>query len=181
MNALPDSARPRGDEELLFDARLTPHRSLGARGFVVLMSAVCLVCCGASLVFYLIGAWPVVGFFGLDVALIGLAFRINYRRARMYETLRLTRGSLVVERVSHRGERRTWRFQPYWLQVLVDDRPGEAGALMLRSHGRSLSVGAFLTAEERQDLAGALRQALARARCVAQSIVPGGPCSPAPA
>jgi uncharacterized membrane protein len=169
---------PQRDEELLFDARLRPHRSLGPRGFVVLMAAVCGVSFVAGLVFFLIGAWPVVGFFGLDVALIYLAFRINYRRARMYETLRLTRRTLVVERVSHWGERRTWQLQPYWLQVLVDERPGEDGALMLRSHGRSLAVGAFLTAEERHDLARALRQALRRVRCVAQPV---GPCAPEPA
>lgn len=181
MNSTPKTRRPQSDEELLFDARLTPHRSLGPRGFVILMTAVCVISFGAGLVFYLIGAWPVVGFLGLDVALIYLAFRINFRRAKTYETLRLTRRALVVERVSHWGERRSWRFQPYWLQVLIDERPGEDGALMLRSHGRSLAVGAFLTAEERRDLASALRQALARGRCVAQSIASCAPCSPEPA
>ena len=156
-------AKPKSNE-LLFDALLTPHRSLGPRGFVILMAGVCMISFIAGLAFYLAGAWPVVGFMGLDVALIYLAFRINYRRATMYETLRLTRAGLTVERVNHWGARATWTFQPAWLQVLMDDPPAHDSQLTLRSHGRSLAIGAFLTPEERLDLAKALRDALNQAR-----------------
>ena len=150
-------------EDLFFDARLTPHRSLSPRDFLVLMGAIGAVSFGAGLGFLLIGAWPVIGFMGLDVALVYLAFRINYRDGRMYETLRLSRGNLVVERVNHGGKRNTWRFQPYWLQVLIDDPPCHDSPLTLRSHGRSLSIGRFLTPAERLDLAQALRAALEEA------------------
>ena len=146
--------------EPLFDAVLTPHRSLGPRGFVIFMSVVCAVSFGAGLVFFLIGAWPVVGFLGLDVLLIYLAFRINYRSARMYERLCLTEGGLTVERVSYHGDRKTWQFEPYWLR-LEYDRPGEHdGRLRLSSHGRSVTVGSFLSPEEREAFAGALGDAL---------------------
>ena len=74
--------------DLLFDATLTPNRSLSPRGFAILMVAVCGVGCVAGLAFFLAGAWPVMGFFGLDVALIYLAFRISFRRAAMHESLR---------------------------------------------------------------------------------------------
>ena len=151
-------------DALLFDACLRPHRSLGPRGFLVLMSAVCAISFVGGLVFFLAGAWPVVGFLGADVLLIFIAFKINYRRARMYETLRLDKEALRVERVQCDGSSREWRFQPFWLQVHMDDPPRHDSQLTLRSHGRSLTVGAFLTAEERLDLARALRHALAEAR-----------------
>jgi len=112
----------------------------------------------------MMGAWPVTGFFGLDVLLIYLAFRINYRRARMFETVSLTPDALTVERVNHRGRRQTWRFQPYWLRVSMDDPPQHDSALILSSHGRSLVIGAFLSPEERLDFARALRHALDRLR-----------------
>lgn len=151
-------------EKFFFDARLSPHRSLSPKGFAILMSLVCAVSFAAGLAFFLIGAWPVVGFLGLDMALVYLAFRINYRRARMYERLRLTRADLLVERVNHWGRRRSWRFQPYWLQVMIDEPPAPDSPLILRSHGRSLSIGQFLSAEERLDVARALRAALSQAR-----------------
>lgn len=160
----PQESAGQGDEEVFFDALLTPHRSLRPQGFIVLMAAVCLISFVAGLFFFLVGAWPVVGFLGLDVVLIYFAFRINYRRARMHETLRLTRGDLTVRRVNHWGEEKSWRFQPTWLQVVIDDPPEHHSQLMLRSHGQSLAIGSFLSLEERVDLARALREALAESR-----------------
>ncbi len=72
-------------EPTLFSAIVTPHRSLGTLGFVVVMVAVGLVSFAAGLAFLLMGAWPVFGFFGLDVLLVYLAFRANYRAAAAYE------------------------------------------------------------------------------------------------
>ncbi len=170
---------PGPTEKLFFDARLRPHRSLSPRGFLLLMIVVAAVAFLAGLVFFLIGAWPVVGFLGLDVALVYLAFKINYRHGRMYETLRLTRGDLTVERIDHWGARKTWRFQPAWLQVLIDDPPGHDSQLVLRSHGKSLPIGGFLTPEERADLTAALRRALEQTRAPARP--PGAACAPTPA
>lgn len=160
--------------DLLFDALLLPHRSLSPRGFLLLMAGVGTVSFAAGLVFFLMGAWPVIGFLGLDVALIYLAFRINYRRACQYETVKLTRGDLTVERIGRRGEVSTWRFQPAWLRVQMDDPPRPSSQLVLRSHGRTLRIGGFLTAQERADFAAALRAALERARSACR------PCAPAP-
>ena len=156
--------RRESDEEVLFDAVLTPHRSLSPRGFLALMLAVCGVSFAAGMAFFLVGAWPVVGFLGLDVLLIYLAFKLSYRSARGYESLLLTRRDLTVCRVDPRGRERCWRFQPAWLQVEMDDPPRHESRLELRSHGRSLAIGGFLTPGERLDLAKALRQALERAR-----------------
>lgn len=148
----------------LFDALLTPHRSLGPRGFLIFMCLLSGLSFTAGLAFYLAGAWPVVGFMGLEVLLVWIAFRLNYRDARQYERLVLTPALLTVERVTHHGERREWRFQPTWLRVEMADPPEPDSPLTLASHGRRLSIGSFLSAEERLDLAKALRRALAAAR-----------------
>ena len=158
---LPDTAaQPSGGEAVLFDARLRPHRSLPPFGFALLMGAISLLSFGAGLTFYLIGAWPVVGFLGLDVLLIYIAFKVSFWRMRAFETLRLTEAMLVYERVTPAGTRRRWTFQPYWLRVEYDDPPAHGSQLRLRSHGRSVTVGAFLPPPERETLATALRQAL---------------------
>src|SRR5258706_10381726 len=87
----------------LFSALLTPHRSLNRTGFLVLMGFVCAVSFAAGLAFLLMGAWPVFGFFGLDVLVIWWAFRINFRDAKATEEIRVTSFELRVRRVSHRG------------------------------------------------------------------------------
>jgi len=155
----------RGGEEVLFDAELTPHRSLSPEGFFLLMALIGLISFAAGALFFMVGAWPVVGFLGLDLLLIYLAFRASYRSGRAYETLRLTRRDLTLKRVDSWGRAQRWQLPSTWLQILVDDTPQHQSRLTLRSHGRSLIVGSFLTPEERVDLARALRRAMAKAHC----------------
>jgi uncharacterized membrane protein len=145
---------------VLFDAILTPHRSLSASGFAILMTVVAAVNIGLGVSFMLQGAWPIFGFCGLDALLFYVMFRLNYRGARMFERIRLLPNELIVERHDARGRKESWSFQPYWLRIAMDDPPDHSSQLVLSSHGRSLTIGAFLTAGERFDLAQALQQAL---------------------
>ncbi len=162
-------AGPQASEKSLFDAVLLPYRSLSPLGFVVLMTFVCLVSFTAGIVFLLAGAWPVFGFFGLDVLLIYIAFRASYRSGRLYETVRLTRDALTVQRVFPSGEVKSWTLQPYWLKVEMDESPETRSPLRLVSHGKSLVIGSFLTPTERLELARALRAALTESRALPQS------------
>jgi uncharacterized membrane protein len=144
-----------------FDAVLYPNRSLGRFGFHLLMAAIVLVsgAIGAGVV--LAGAWPVTGFLGLDVLLLYLAFRWHYRQGRRAEFIRLAGEEVVVRRVEPSGRRREWRFDAHWARVTVDDMNNQ---LILSSHGHTLVVGAFLSPEERLEVAKALRAALAEHR-----------------
>ena len=148
------------EKPVFLDAVLQPHRSLPPRGFAVLMAVLGGLSLLAGVTCVLIGAWPVFGFFGLDVLLVYVAFRFSYRGARLREIVRLTERSLTVERISPRGERRRWQFEPYWLRVGFEDRE-EPGPVTLASHGRTLVVGSFLAPDQRRSLAAALRGALA--------------------
>ena len=148
---------------VFFDAVLHPHRSLPPQGFTLLMLVLSVVSFAAGVSFVFLGAWPIFGYFGLDVLLVYLAFRASYRSARMHEWVRLTAETLTVERVSQRGERRRWQFQPFWLRVVLEEQE-ETNRLVLASHGRELVVGGFLAPAERRSLAVALKQALGRWR-----------------
>lgn len=140
---------------------LSPHRSLGPRGFLILMLLYGGVSSFAGLYFFWLGAWPVLGFCGLDVALVYAAFRLNYRAARATEMIEIgpEELALIVRNGSGRELRRT--FNPYWLRVELIEMPGGVSELRLTSKGRSLVVGRFLSDPERRDLAVALRMAIA--------------------
>jgi uncharacterized membrane protein len=164
MSEAPEAPPPHGphqaDATLLFDAILTPHRSLPPIGFAILIGVVAAVNIGLGMSFMLRGAWPILAFCLLDVLLFYVMFRLNYRSARIYERVRLLPGELVVERHDVRGGMESWTFQPYWLRIAIDDPPRHDSQLVLRSHGRTLAIGSFLTPAERLDLAQALRRAL---------------------
>ena len=122
-------------------AVLTPHRSLSPRGFLILMSLLCTVSAATGIAFYLAGAWPVLGFLGLDVALVYLAFRLNYRAGRVYETVELSGGTLAVTHVDAAGRSRRVEFQSYWARVRLREGPDGRTALSLASHGREVRFG----------------------------------------
>lgn len=155
---------PLGSEQPLFRAVLTPHRSLGPRGFMVLMAAICIVSFVTGLFFYLLGAWPVIGFMGLDVLLIYLAFKLNFRALRLYETVDLSQDALTVTRVAPSGKAQSWSFNPYWVRLNLQQRLGRSSELSIASHGKRLVFASFLSDEERKDFASALSSALTAAR-----------------
>ena len=156
---------PELDQPELFSARLTPHRSLNRTGFLVLMTFIGAVSFVAGIAFLMMGAWPVLGFFGLDVLVIYWAFRINFRSADATEDIMLTPSELRVRRVSHRGRLIEWSFNPLWVQLEQTGDP-EFGIehLYLVSRGRRVSVGHFLGPDEKASFAKALLAALQTAK-----------------
>lgn len=151
---------PLPDPTVRFDAFLHPHRSLSVNGFYVLMAVMVTVSLVIGTVFLSMGAWPIFGFYGLDILILYLFLRRNYRNALIYEKVRLTDDSLVVEKGDLRGPPKVWQFQPYWLRITMDDPPRHESQVRLTSHGQTVIVGAFLSPEERLDFARALHRAL---------------------
>lgn len=143
-----------------FSAVLLPHRSLGRKGFIVLMAVVCGLSFFTGLAFFMLGAWPVIGFLGLDVLLIYFAFRLNYHAARIYETVDLSEEELRVTRVYPSGRADSWSFNPYWAKIELEESDTGGHKLSVRSHGRVLRFGSFLTDEEKRSFADALGTAL---------------------
>jgi uncharacterized membrane protein len=149
---------------LYFNAVLHPHRSLGPLGFYILIGFVSVVSFVAGIIFALKGAWPVMGFFGLDALGIYVAFRLSYRSARLTETVQLKSDELAIARIQPGGRTASWSFHPFWVRINVHTGPHGEGEVVLTSHGRSVALGRFLTTEEREDFADALRTAIHRLR-----------------
>ena len=152
-------------EPPLFSAVLNPHRSLGATGFLVVMLLIGGLSFIAGLVFALNGAWPVVGFLGLDVVLVYWAFKASYRSAAAYEQVTVTASELRLRKVSARGEATEWTLNPVWVR-LERETHAEFGLerLYLVSRGRRLSVASCLGPREKERFAVALAAALGEAR-----------------
>lgn len=153
------------DREPIFAARLTPYRSLGRKGFLILMVCLSIICFVAGVLFFAIGAWPVFGFFGLDVLLIYIAFKLNYRSARAYEEVILSEDRLQIIKVCAKGSVQEFSFNPFWVRLAIDREEDEGvTALTLTSHGQSLGIGGFLNPGDRETFGVALRDALKAAR-----------------
>jgi uncharacterized membrane protein len=153
------------EERPVFAATLSPHRSLGPRGFAAVMTVVCAISFTAGYVFYRIGAWPVMGFCGLDVLIVYVAFRVNYRAARAYEEVEVRPHDIRIRKVSARGRVLEYRFNPDWVRLEIERSEDEGVTrIVLFSHGRGIRVADFLNPEDRTSFADAFRAAIAAAR-----------------
>jgi uncharacterized membrane protein len=164
IHPIPQESAP-DPEATVFHATLTPHRSLSQRGLALVMAFVGLAGLAISIPFYLMGAWPVLGFVGLDVLLIYGAFRLNNAAARAHEEIVLSRLRLIVRAVSWRGQVSEWRFNPAWSRIEREEHP-EFGTERLEvvEGRRRAEVARALGRSERANFADAFQRALAEAK-----------------
>ncbi len=160
MNRDNNNGNPEADtgaDARIFAAVITPHRSLGSKGFLIFMLAIGGLSFACGVTFVLMGAWPVFGFFGLDVLLVYWAFRANFRAARAYEEVTVTASELTLRKVSHRGAMREWKLNPLWVRLerIVHEEFG-IERLFLVSQGRKLPIAATLSPDEKESFARAL-------------------------
>ncbi len=145
---------------------LWPYRSLSAKGFVLFIGiTACLLLIpllallGTSLL------WGILPFVVAAVGGVWWAFSRNYRDAALTETLTLTRDRIAILRRAPDGREQGWQANPYWVSVnLYPSKGPVADYLTLKGDGREVELGAFLTPEERRQLADDLRDRLARLR-----------------
>jgi uncharacterized membrane protein len=155
-----------GEPVIEFSAVLKPHRSLSHRGFLILMSIIAAVGFATGVLFLALGAWPVVGFLGLDVLIVYWAFRRNFADAEAREVVEVTPHEVILYRLRPGKPVTERRFPRAWVRIELDEDEDREliGALALTFRGRRTEFGSFLPPEERQSLAAALRTALARPR-----------------
>lgn len=152
-------------DEPFFKALLLPHRSLGRTGFMILMGALMFGWIVTGIIFLSYGAWPIFGFFGLDVLGLYIAFRLNYRAARAREEVSVSRTSLDILKTAPSGKSERYHFNPFWARFAVS-RHNEIGitGMAVVSREKSVPIGSFLNPDDRESFAKAFSRALATAR-----------------
>lgn len=144
------------------DLKLFPQRSLKPEHFSKLLLVLITICTLSSIRFWIVGAWPVVLFLGLDVLALWFAFFLNYRRGRMFESVQLSDTDLIVGKTDAAGRFTSMRFEPYWAKVSVQAVGGDTNILTISHHDKCIELGSFLVPHERREVADAIRNAIER-------------------
>lgn len=159
----PDS----GGDKLYLDAHIRPNRSLPNIGFYALMAGLIAISFTAGIAFILIGAWPVFGFFGLDVLLVWICFRLNYRDGKRLEIVQVSERDIRVLRRGPSGLTSLYTLPAGWTRVDLHNEDEPDSQLCLTAMGKTLIIGSWLSGHERAELAGVVRDALDKARTFA--------------
>lgn len=149
----------------LFAATLTPHRSLSPRGKRVVIGLVAALALVPGFIFYIAGAWPVVGFMGLDVVAIWIALTVSMRGGKAYEVVTLWPGALELKKVDAKGTEEVMSFSPFNVRFVIDrDFNERVTGLWVKEHERRIAIGAFLSPDDKQSFSKAFGTALRKAR-----------------
>ena len=137
---------------------LAPHCSLSPRGAWLFFSLLGFVTLGISIVFTVLGFWPVLPFAGAEVLLLGWALKSSMARRLEHEIIDVSDTDVVIE--YSRGVPQRVVFPRHWSRVKIrrPKSPLHRSQLVIESQGRAYEVGKFLTEEERHQLAARLGQ-----------------------
>jgi len=149
---------------IYLDAVLEPPRSLSPRGFNRVMMVLGAFSVLVSLAFLAAGAWPVVGFLGLEILVLWLVFRFSFRAQRARTYVRVTAEAVDVRKVDGWGRERRASLAAHFARVEFDRAADGPNALRLAASRRAYVVGEFLTPRERETFARRLAQAISDAR-----------------
>ena len=146
-------------EKASYSIMLHPHRSLSPKGFTIFMICIAAVSFAAGLVFLMLGAWPVFGFFGLDVLLIYIAFKLNFKSGRRCEIVEIRGDEVRIRHIAPDGQEKTHAFQAYWARPFF-----QKDRLFIGCRGEQAEIGEFLIEDEKEEVKGELDAALYRFR-----------------
>jgi uncharacterized membrane protein len=139
--------------EYVYTARR--NNSLSSSGRLLVFSLILAVSLGIAIGFSLVlGAWPILPFAGLEMAVLYGAFRYMDRHAFDYERVTIRGSSVGIE--VHEGRRvKRLELNRYWAKVIC---AANGSRLALRSHGREIELGRHLCEEQRLEMARDLRR-----------------------
>jgi uncharacterized membrane protein len=137
---------------------LAPNCSLTPAGAKLFFGSTCLFSLAFAMIFVVMGFWPVLPFWALEMLALGLALRASMQRRRYTQTVTITDSQISLVTRTRRGEAKQ-EFARHWTKVRLRSSAIRVypSRLMIESRGRAFEVGNFLTEEERCRLAKRLR------------------------
>ena len=153
------------EQKPTFSAVLTPHRALDGQGIRVVMIITCLLAAIPGLIFFFMGAWPIVGFWGLDVLALFWALTHSRRDIYGFEEITLYQDQLNVRRVTPKGHETVHRLNPFWTKIeILKDFEDRVTDIILKSREQKLPIGSFLNPDDKTSFASAFSNALYRVK-----------------
>ena len=146
----------------LYSITLKPYRSLNKIGFITMMIVLCGFSFITGIIFMKKGAWPVFGFFGLDILLIYIFFRLSFKSGKEFEVINLTKKKLIIKKYKEKKIIKTFILDANWVKIQIQNPLEQSSKLQISSKNKSIIIGSFLRLDEKievlQNIENALRK-----------------------
>ena len=140
---------------------IRPNCSLRWREVVWFYLAVVVVSFGIAVAFALQGAWLVLPFAGLEMAVLGAALYVVVRRGYCWQVISVHTDRIEIAEHGSR-QQRLETFQRAWARVHLQPAAiqGHPSRLTIGSHGRRVEIGGCLNEDDKKYLAHELSLAV---------------------
>lgn len=142
------------------DIKIYRNQSLTTRGLYILMFFITIPASYIGISFYVLGAWPVLGFMGFEILLIYIAFKILFYKNKFYEHIILDSEKLNILFKKKNKIIKKIELEPTWVQVKIEKIYENEDTLIVSSHGKKTILANYLIPEERLKLAGKIKSGL---------------------
>lgn len=146
----------------LYSITLKPYRSLNKIGFITMMVILCGFSFITGIIFMKKGAWPVFGFFGLDILLVYIFFRLSFKSGKEFEVINLTKKKLIIKKYKEKKIIKTYILDANWVKIQIQNPLEHSSKLQISSKNESIIIGSFLRLDEKievlQNIENALRK-----------------------
>ena len=156
-------------ETIYLDEALRPNASLSPRAFMIVMTLIGLFSFAGGVLYLTIGAWPVFGFFGLDMLAIWVAFKLSFRAQEQVTYIRVDGDYLRLWHQQRGKDDKTADLPVSFVRVELETPTTPHTHLHIAYSNKAYVIGRFLTPEQRTRLAKRLRVAIHQARIKARS------------
>ncbi len=151
-------------ETVYLETALRPNASIGIRGQVLLIAFFCSFALGFALFYVKAGAWPVAGFFGLDILALVLAVYFNWRGQAQVTFVRVDETHLRLWHKQWGRADKKLDLPVAFVRVELEPLRRQSNLLKLCYGTESWSLGGFLSPKARKEAAETIRQAVHFAR-----------------
>lgn len=137
-----------------FRVVLKRNCSISPGGLLFVFALLAALSVGIATAFAVLGAWLILPFAGLEVLLLGAAFRLTARHATDYERIECARERVTID------VREAERLRRYELDARHARVRLEGGRVLLGARGSPLEIGRHLAQEARAGFASELGKRL---------------------
>ena len=135
---------------------LSPNSSLTGIYRIIFLASISFICVGIATVFYFFGAYLILPFAGIEIAILLIAFYLSFRWSSRKELIYISQEVVKIEKGIHKAEYLWEEFRTFTSFQIAKDA-NKSLRLSFRSKGDDVIVGNFLNEDDKNILINEIR------------------------
>ena len=135
---------------------LSPNSSLTGIYRIIFLASISFICVGIAIVFYFFGAYLILPFAGIEIAILLIAFYLSFKWSSRKELIYISQEVVKIEKGIHKAEYLWEEFRTF-TSFQIEKDANKSLRLSFRSKGDDVIVGDFLNEDDKNILINEIR------------------------